>query len=314
MKRSPVIIIIILLIILQGCQEKLNLGNHDFPYVFTYDVSDIDSTGVTMRGEILYDDNSEIIQSGFVWYSDRYPSLDNTGIRSDFHYLLDDPKTTGPFESRISYDIENGVTVTARAFAKTERYTIYGEKVQFKGEGCLKHKIESVTPDHGSDYTKIVIAGSNLSTNPGRIKLKIGSRNAYIESLYHNNIVARVPILLPAGDHPVTVEIDGYTVIANRQFSVLAPVIESVFPSEGAYGTTITIKGQFFGISTYKVRVLIGGLRAGLISVTDDTIIAETPLQGSTGEVDLTVDITGKMTTFGEPFTVLAAPVAGGSE
>lgn len=314
MKRSPVFLIIILLIILQGCQEKVNLGNHDFPYVFTYDVTEIDSTGVTMRGEISYDDNSEIIQSGFIWYSDRYPSLDNTGIRSDFYYLLDDPETTGPFESRISYDIENGVTITARAFAKTERFTIYGEKVHFKGEGCLKPEIESVTPDQGTDYSNFVLKGSNLSTNPGRIKLKIGGRNAYIESLYHNIIVARVPILLPAGDHPVTVEIDDYTVIANRQFSVLAPVIESVSPSEGAFGTTITISGQYFGISTYKVRVLIGGFPARLISVTDDTIIAETPFQGSPGEVDLTVDITGKMSTFGEPFTVLPAPAAGDSE
>jgi hypothetical protein len=305
-KRSPLLILIIPLI-LQGCQEKLNLGNHDFPYVFTYDVSDIDSTGVTMRGEILYDHNSEIIQSGFIWYSDRYPSLDNTGIRSDFYYLLDDPETTGPFESRISYDIENGVTVYARAFAKTKTYTVYGNIVNFNAEGCLKHEIESVTPEQGSDYSKFVIEGDNLSTNSERIKLKIGSRNAYIDSLYHNIIVARVPILLPVGDHPVTVEIDDYTVTANRQFSVLAPVIESVSPSEGAFGTTITITGQYFGISTYKVRVLIGGLPAGLISVTDDTIIAETPLQGSMGEVDLTVDITGKMTTFGEPFTVLAS-------
>lgn len=300
-------LVIPFLIALQGCENKVNLENHGFPYVLTYDVSDIDSTGVTMKGEILYEDPTEIIQSGFIWYSDRSPELDNRGVRTDFYFLLDDPQTTGRFESRISYDIENGATVYARAFAKTRTHTVYGNIVNFNAEGCLKHEIESITPDHGSDYSKIIIEGSNLSTNRERINLKIGDRTVYIDSVNHDIIVASVPILLPVGDHPVSVQIDDYTVIANQQFAVLAPVITSVSPSEGAFGTIITITGQYFGISTFRVRVLIGGFPAVRISVKDDTIIVMTPYEGSTGEVDLIVDITGKMTTYGEPFTVLAS-------
>lgn len=314
MNKSLLLFIGLLFITLQGCENNLDLGNHDFPYVLTYDATDIDSTGATMRGEIFFDDNKEIMQSGFAWYFSNKPPPDKGVIREDFTYALDDSQITGPFESRISYDIKDGVTVYARAFAKTKSFTVYGNVISFEGQGCLKHKIESITPDQGSDLCKIVIKGSNISSNRDRVKLKIGDRYVYINSVIHNTIFATVPVFLTVGDHPVSIQIDDFTVIADQQFTVLAPVITSVSPLEGYYGTTITLTGQNFSSSTYGTRVLIGSLPAKLIRMKEDTIIAQTPFWGPTGERNIEVDISGKLTTFGEPFTVFPPPDAGDTE
>ena len=50
--------------------------------------------------------------------------------------------------------------------------------------------------------------------------------------------------------------------------------VASVFPSHGSKegGTTLTIKGKFFGKDANKINVRVGGVECEVQSVVDDTI------------------------------------------
>jgi hypothetical protein len=74
-------------------------------------------------------------------------------------------------------------------------------------------------------------------------------------------------------------------------FSYNAPIVSGIMPITGSIGSTLTISGSYFGISSLLVTVMIGGYPCTLITLTDNQLTCKLSSgEGSSLPVYVTVD------------------------
>lgn len=303
MKSKIKILIILLFCISLGCEKETELDSKYYPYVITYNAKNIDNTGVTLKGEILYSNRDEIIQYGFVWSKDGVPTLNN------YIYTFEDSNFVGSFFKHITFDLPQDENINARAFAKTESYIVYGNTITFNSKGSSMPEIESFLPNTGTDGETIIINGMNFSSSKERVKLTIGNKVAVIDSITPNKIITRLPCYLDAGEHKISIEIDDKTSFFENSFTVQGPIIKSFSPLSGFDGTTVAIIGEYFSKIENGTVVTFGDIPTEIIKSTDDTIILISPVTEYVGKVKINIDVTNKKATSVENYEILGPKI-----
>jgi len=87
-----------------------------------------------------------------------------------------------------------------------------------------------------------------------------------------------------------------------------SPVIKSIYPAEGTWGDTITIRGKYFNPVKNENKVLFGNRIAVVAGSTDSTIVCIVPENIAEKRVSVTVSISGRNSSENISF-VLVTPI-----
>jgi hypothetical protein len=66
MSKSLNLTILLILLILMSCKD-VTMNPKDYPYVITYNPTEINETGITFEGEVFKTTQNSEVQYGFVW-------------------------------------------------------------------------------------------------------------------------------------------------------------------------------------------------------------------------------------------------------
>ena len=164
--------------------------------------------------------------------------------------------------------------------------------------------ISSLAPALGTAGTSVTIKGKYFGATQGSSSVTIGGVpvTSYA-SWTDTTIKVAVPDGVSAGPLPVLVTTTAGT-SAGKTFTVNLPLISSLAPALGTAGTSVTIKGKYFGATQGSSSVTIGGVPVtSYASWTDTTIKVAVPDGVSAGPLPVLVTTTAG-TSAGKTFTV----------
>jgi sugar lactone lactonase YvrE len=152
--------------------------------------------------------------------------------------------------------------------------------------------ISGINPGSGPVSTPVTISGSNFGIDASKVKVFFNGVTATVQSGTNTEIVALVPDNATTGK--VSVVINGQNADGPDFTVTIAtpskPSITGINPASGSKNTVVTITGTNFGTDASKVTVLFNGVAATVQSVSNTTMVALAPVNGSTGTVKITVN------------------------
>ena len=147
--------------------------------------------------------------------------------------------------------------------------------------------VSSIAPTSGPGGTQIQINGSGFAATQGSSWVGIGQYSATVVSWSNTQIVAKAPAVAMTGAMKVTV--GSVASNADQNFTVLAPNITSISPTNGPVGTQVTISGSGFGATQGGSTASINNANLTIISWSDTQISATVPPTAATGSVKVTL-------------------------
>ena len=183
-------------------------------------------------------------------------------------------------------------------------------------QACRKDKLPSAIalsvhsyyPNSGNAGTLVTILGTGFSRNG---KISFAGQEADVISQNDTVMVVRAPQQGQTGEIQYTNE-DKTIKVGDYTYQALS--IQRFTPGNGPAGMHIRISGAGFGSLNSPAEVLINGVKAIVVSVSDTLIVAEIPENAGSGPV--TVQVDGK-TSSGAAFTFQSItgikPVTGGA-
>jgi hypothetical protein len=163
----------------------------------------------------------------------------------------------------------------------------------------------SITTAQGT-WGNVVTLSGRFNSLYSRNTILFNAIPATILSSNTKTLTAQVPNSLSSEKSIITYKAVPFTITSADTFRLAAPVIKSFSPVSGLAGTTVTIKGKYFG-TNYKPVVRFGTTSAVLTSYNDSVIVAKVP---STVPGPLKISVaTWKQTISVDDFTILN-PVA----
>lgn len=128
-KRTFICITALLLIPMVSCNKDALPQRQEFPTIRTLEVESIDSSEVLLKGRLVNAGIEEVEELGFVFDTSE-PVIE----RSDTVRIS--PVSSGDaFSLKIDHSFAGNVEYNVRAFANTESYTIYGNKIIYPSSG-----------------------------------------------------------------------------------------------------------------------------------------------------------------------------------
>ncbi|MFL9483597.1 IPT/TIG domain-containing protein [Chitinophagaceae bacterium LWZ2-11] len=150
--------------------------------------------------------------------------------------------------------------------------------------------INYITPTGGPVGTVVTISGKNFGSNITVDTVWFNGVASVINYVNDTAISVSPPAQATTGAIALSVagkQVTGpvYTV-TQLQYP---PIISSVTPTVGLVGTTVTIKGKFFGTDITKDTIRFNGAAAVISSLKDTMAIVTVPAQATTGNITLAV-------------------------
>lgn len=280
---------IVILIIFFGCTKE-EITPREFPRVSTIEAVNISSDGVTFKGEIIFS-NVVIKDHGFVWSDISGPSTLSANKVS-----LGSRTSIGQFETRCDRSLESGKKYFMRAYAVSDDFLVYGNTVEFISLGAKAPAIKDFFPANGTWSDTVTIVGENFSDQNRTNIVKFGQNTATMIRSSKDTLLVIVPYQLTVQSSNLSVSIFGNVAnLPSKQFTLKAPVVESISPLEGAPGSTVTLTGKFFnGTST---KVYFNGIEGSLSSGTKNSVAVKAPAGLSPGVTEVKV-VTGSDSMF----------------
>ncbi|MCG3112741.1 MAG: IPT/TIG domain-containing protein [Candidatus Manganitrophus sp. SB1] len=162
-------------------------------------------------------------------------------------------------------------------------------------------KINSLSPASGVIGTSITINGTNFGATQGTSIVTFNGLAATPSSWSDTSIGASVPVGASTG--AVIVAVEGNP-SSGVNFTVL-PKIDTLAPTSGPVGTSVTLTGSGFGATQGSSIVRFNGVIASVSSWSAESIVTSVPPGAGTGPVVVTV---GGNASTGMTFTVTVTP------
>lgn len=149
--------------------------------------------------------------------------------------------------------------------------------------------ISRVSPASGGIGTTVTVTGTSFGTSQGTSTIKFnGVAATSVTSWSNTQIVAAVPSSASTG--PVTVVVSSISSNTNFSFTLYNPVVSSVSPPVGQYGSTIVVTGSGFGNSqTTGSQVSFNGASGNVISWSNTSIQVAVPQNATSGPLTVSV-------------------------
>jgi RHS repeat-associated protein len=149
--------------------------------------------------------------------------------------------------------------------------------------------IASLSPSSGPVSTQVQINGSGFGATQGSSSVTFyPGVNASIVSWSDSQIQATVPSATTTGLVKVTV--GGITTTSNVDFTVPPPQVNSVSPTFGIVGASVTISGSGFQASKGTSTLVLNSTTASTTSWSDTQILATVPSGATSGPAVVTVN------------------------
>ena len=141
--------------------------------------------------------------------------------------------------------------------------------------------VTAVNPTSGLPGTQIQISGSGFGTTQGTVT--INGWNVTTSAWSNSLITGTVPSSATSGAVKVTVGSSTSNTTIN--FTVLAPVITGISPSNGVAGTQVQVTGSGFGSTQGTSNFSFNGVNATIVTWSDTSITATVPASATSGRV-----------------------------
>lgn len=261
----------VVLFSLLSCREH-EFPAQDFPRVETSSVTGISGSAVTLQARIPLPGIHAITDHGFIW--GLHPNLQPENSSKISLGALSSARS---FETRIERDLVKDTTYYVKAFIATSVQVVYGKVVSFRTPGNVDNNLESpvidsFSPERGTFGDVIAIYGSNFSTVGMDNHVQFNEFAARVMEASDTILTVMVPMGLTAKDHTVAVTVNGQRAESATIFEMLPPVIESVFPTSGPLGTTVTIQGANFTTDFRANDVMFGNMNGRLLSANKNEL------------------------------------------
>lgn len=299
MKRYTIYIYLLLLFSIIGCRKDATIQPKQYPYFITQDVAEINTSGVTFEAVISDYGQEKITDFGFIW----------SDGKTNYQYSLQNSGTLENFKTRISTDLENGLSYTCRAYVQTIKKLVLGNKVNFVSHGSELPLIQDFNPKEGFDGTLIKIKAKYLSQYSVNNKVFINNLPAQVISTNGDSIVVQVPSSVFVGDATISLKVGSQESTSNTKFKILGPEIESVSSLSGHSGDYITIKGKNLIQNGNNINVYFGSFLAEKISYSATQIELIVPISTNSllWDQSLSIKLANglKTTSFKSTFSLL---------
>jgi N-acetylneuraminic acid mutarotase len=192
---------------------------------------------------------NKILKYGFTWSKgkDSNPTID------DYKILFEDEIKEGRFTHKITSGLEINETYNVRAYIKTEKHEVYGNKQSFVSQGTLPLKILDFTPKEGYAGQGVVIKVDNISNVKENVVVKFGEISAPIDSISDHNIYVKSPLIPENTDFHISVTNLENHAKSNQTYKVFyAWSQKNDFPGKARTGS--------ISLSTDQKGYLIGGV------------------------------------------------------
>ena len=159
-------------------------------------------------------------------------------------------------------------------------------------------KINNLSPTSGAVGASVIISGSTFGATQGTSTVTFNGTTATPTSWGANSITVAVPAGASTG--PVVVTVGGLA--SNGVTFTVAPKINSLSPTSGAAGDSVTISGTNFGATQGTSTVTFNGTTATPSNWSATSITVPVPADATTGVVVVTA---GGSASNGVSFTVI---------
>ena len=147
--------------------------------------------------------------------------------------------------------------------------------------------ISSISPLSDTIGARIVITGSNFSTNRADDIVKLNEEVAEVVSATATQLTIIVPVSAYSGK--ITVTVNGQSVTSSDVFTVPGFSITGFSPSVIGIGYPLTITGTSFSADAATNKVTINGVPATVSFATNNLLTAIVPMGATTGQIGMTV-------------------------
>ncbi|MCB8995396.1 MAG: IPT/TIG domain-containing protein [Bacteroidales bacterium] len=258
-------------------------------------MSDINSSGVTLKGKLISNSSLKILDCGFLIESD----LKNFKISLQEQNI--DPEG---FSYRVSSSLDSNVTYQCIAYIETISFLIIGNKVEFTSMGCKPPEIMDFFPKEGGLGSIVTLVGKNFSRFPEENYVYVDSIRAEIINSISDTIVFRIPNQVNDVKSIIEVRSGLEKNFSENYFKILLPEIESFSPESGRDSAIIQLKGRNFHPLYQFNKVLIGTHLASVISGNEDNLIFRVPPNSYRGPVPVSIQTEIKTITADKQFIV----------
>ena len=166
----------------------------------------------------------------------------------------------------------------------------------------LAPAISGFSPTSGGIGKEVLIQGTFVPYQSYIVYF--GSVSTYATSSTSSAIRATVPTGVQAGKVKLSVQYGNKMLVADDEFTVLAPSITSFLPSSGVAGTVVIITGTNFNPTAWTT-VKFGTTQVNILSITETTIQAMVPSNLTPGAMKLSVVNNGQTVVSTDNFTVI---------
>jgi hypothetical protein len=146
--------------------------------------------------------------------------------------------------------------------------------------------ITSLSVTSGPVGTSLTITGTNFGGTQGTSTLTLNGVSATVSSWSNTSLSTTVPTAATTGNVVVTVN----NVASNGVSFTVTPYIQSLSPTSGPIGTSVTVSGSTFGASQGASTVKFNGTTAHPTNWSDTSITVPVPTGATTGNVIITIN------------------------
>ncbi|HEX2968320.1 MAG TPA: IPT/TIG domain-containing protein [Bacteroidales bacterium] len=197
---------------------------------------------------------------GYITASGNYVSLGSVKCSVSYAYLCD---------SIVKVIIPQNVNIRfSDVILKLNSFTL-----KYKDQFELNPPYFTISPKEGTWGSVLTLTG-RFNPDKSRSTISFNNTPAVVSSVSETKMSVTVPDLLSDAKSVIKYTVDPFTVVSSDTFSIKPPLIETVTPVSGCYGTIVTIKGRDFGNSP---AVSFGVNKPLILSYNDSVINARVP-------------------------------------
>ena len=255
----------LLLIVSSSCADE-KPGSRPYPTVDTFEVSELNETGVTLHGKII-DLGGGVTDHGFLYATS---SISNDKTSTTDRMSLGPIESAGAFEAHVSRSLIKDKVYYYRAYAigQAKGTTVLGQEFSFISQGGDPPSISDFYPKQGSIGDTVVFVGTSFSTSTANNIAMFGSRVGKVTAAKPDTLWVLVAAATPVGDNIVSVLVGDQNASASAKFKLLEITVESFEPKEVTFGQLVTIKGTNLPIHLSSEAVSMFNLPSAVVSST----------------------------------------------
>ncbi len=217
----------------------------------------------TLTGHLSIEDH------GFVVNSER------TNFNHEFS--LGKPKYSGPFHLEIKSGLEKNQRYSFQSYVSSAGHRTLGDITEFTYEGSARPIVSEIQGHYGNVGDTLSLIGNYFGHPKRHYEVLLGDRGVtpffYSDSLIH----LQIPdfIVEPKSEIRLRDHQSAEVFETGQFFEFAQPVIHGIDPLSASPGDTLTIVGEHFDPSIYRIRVRLGDshLRVVYLSASEIKVI-----------------------------------------